>query len=154
MMITALIRLCGIRASTGAVDVSWDSFWHLAEGCIAVTMVSSTAFRTLFVAHRSSTQQNPDNVQLQKRQTPWTRGKFGIGRVGNEAKDRRALPGLPPAVLAGKRTFIRNDRTESKERVLRSEPLVEEVDPWPLPGTAAAQRFGTHCHVSLEVEMV
>jgi len=146
--------VCGIRASTGAVDISWNSFWHLTEGCIAFTMVSSTAFPTVFVAHRFRTQRNPDIVPLGRRQKAWKRGQFATERVGNEAKARRALPGLPPAVLAGKWTFIRNDRIESKGLVWRSESLDEEVDPWPLRGAAAAQRFGTHCHVSPEVEVV
>lgn len=154
MMITALTRLCDIRVSTGAMDITWYSFWHLTEGCIAVTMVSSTAFRTFLVGHRSHAQRNPDRVPFSKRRKPWKREVLGVEREGDRAKDMGALAEAPRATLVGMRTFMRSHSPESTASVFRSEALVEEKDPWPLPGSAAAESFGAHDHVSLETEMV
>ena len=151
MMITALTRLCGIRASTGVMDITWDSFWHLAEGCIAVTMVSSTAFREFWVAHRSHTRRNA-NMPYVRGQKPWKEETFGVERDANEVKDMKALPELPQSALAGRNTFLGSDSTKGKGYVFRDTTLDE--DPWPLPATTANTRFEIQRRNSLEAEMV
>ena len=73
-----------------------------------------------------------------------------VEREDNRAKDMSPLPEVPRATLVGMRTYIRGHSTEAE----RSETLVEEQDPWPLPGIAPALSFEADGHVSLETEMV
>ena len=55
MAILALIRIGGMRLANGALDEVWVLFWLQQECSVAVTMVSITAFRSLFVAGQHST---------------------------------------------------------------------------------------------------
>ena len=50
MILIAIIRISGLRAGN-SIDVAWEIFWQFMEACIAVLMVSLTAFRSLFVLH-------------------------------------------------------------------------------------------------------
>ena len=154
MMITALARLCGIRASNGAMDITWNSFWHLTEGCIAVTMASSTAFRTFFVAHRSHAQGNANNKPFPRGQEPWKRKVFGTGREINGSQDMTVLPEIPRATFTGMGTLFNGEETEFKGSPLGSDALAEKEDSWPLSWRTAAQRFGDQLCGSLESETV
>ena len=49
MILIAIIRISGLRTGN-SIDVAWEIFWQFMEACIAVLMVSLTAFRSLFVS--------------------------------------------------------------------------------------------------------
>lgn len=49
MIILAIVRMGGLRYNN-RIDLSWNHFWFHLEGCTAVTMLSATAFRSLFVS--------------------------------------------------------------------------------------------------------
>lgn len=104
MAIIAIVRVAGIRHS-GAIDYTWIFFWQHIEVCVAVSMVSLTAFRSLFV----STGQAPN-----KKARPWyssqarkLRGAKG-GSLPNGGHEE--LPSIPGATMTGIRTFIRGNR--------------------------------------------
>ena len=50
MILIAVVRISRVRASDFEI---WATFWQQLEGCIAVLMISLTAFRTVFVAHKT-----------------------------------------------------------------------------------------------------
>ena len=49
MIILAIVRIAGLRHHN-LVDLSWNHFWWHLESCTAVTMLSATAFRSLFIS--------------------------------------------------------------------------------------------------------
>ena len=49
MIILAIVRIGGLRYNN-RIDLSWNHFWFHLESCTAVTMLSATAFRSLFVS--------------------------------------------------------------------------------------------------------
>ena len=67
------------------------------EACVAVIMVSLTAFRSVFVAETSKAR-------------PWYSSSVAKMRVWRKASgaghDLEDLPAVPPATLMGMRTFI------------------------------------------------
>lgn len=109
MMIICIVKISGIRASTNTMDMTWEMFWHFMETCIAVIMVSLTAFRSLFVAQWSGVHSPPDKPSLRKRLLT-----LGIvvrkNRAGeSDSKETEGLPEIPHATLTGMRTFIRGE---------------------------------------------
>ena len=49
MIILAIVRIGGLRYNN-RIDLSWNHLWFHLESCTAVTMLSATAFRSLFVS--------------------------------------------------------------------------------------------------------
>ena len=52
MIVIAFVRISGYRAH-GSHGYTWQAFWMEFEACVAVIMVSLTAFRSLFVTAES-----------------------------------------------------------------------------------------------------
>ena len=94
--ITAIVKVAGGNISHGQVDSAWAIFWIQAEAAVAVIVVSVSAFRTLFVAHRVSKQQSPVQ-ETNKPRSIWGRR---LGLRGN-------LPAAPSPTFTGVRTYIR-----------------------------------------------
>ena len=109
MVIICIVKLSGFQATTNTTDMTWDVFWHFMETCVAVIMVSSTAFRSLFVAHGSGVNSPPNKPSLRKRLL--TLGNV-VGKnraTGSDSKQTERLPEIPHATLTGMRTFIRGE---------------------------------------------
>ncbi|MCJ1466210.1 hypothetical protein MMC07_004829 [Pseudocyphellaria aurata] len=117
MIITAIVQISGIHAPTDTIDVTWEIFWQLMEACIAVIMVSSTAFRSLFVAHKSGNKSPPQKPSLGKRML--NSRILAKKRPQNDGQDHEDLVAIPRATLTGMRTFIWGRRAEGS--VMRSE---------------------------------
>ena len=49
MIVIAIIRIAAGNHLSGRVDPAWASFWTQVEACVAVIVVSVSAFRTLYV---------------------------------------------------------------------------------------------------------
>lgn len=103
MIIAALIRFSGIGVAGTSIDITWGVFWQFIEGCIAISMVSLTAFRSLFIN---------DGFKLpQKKAKPmWSSREWIRNRKLREAKKNEIdnnLPAIPSATLTGMRTLIR-----------------------------------------------
>ena len=130
MIITAIVQISGIHAPTNTIDVTWEIFWQLMEACIAVIMVSLTAFRSLFVAHGSGAQSPPQKPSIRKRVL---NSRIMVGRrraEGSDSEETKRLPEIPRATLTGMRTFIRGKGIEGS--VMKSEASGDTQVSWPL----------------------
>ncbi len=63
MIIIAIIRISRVRAMDFNI---WACFWQQLEGCVAILMVSLTAFRTVFAAKK----RNPDQEKRKAMRSP------------------------------------------------------------------------------------
>lgn len=104
MILFALIRLIGFHLSAN-YGYTWQFFWFQIEGCIAVTMVSITAFRSVFVTQASRS--SGDKAR------PWyssTVARLRKTRKPTEDHDLETFPAIPAGTMTGMRTFIRGSR--------------------------------------------
>lgn len=103
--IISCIRVSGIRI-TGSIDSTWNMFWQHMEACVAVTMISLTAFRSVFIASELK-------GKIRKR-NPWHSLRLEKLRAKQDNNGLDAelgvLPAIPSATLSGIRTFIRGSR--------------------------------------------
>ncbi len=99
MVIIACIRSLGIRQGSSAIAI-WHVFWLEVEACVAVCMVSLTAFRSVIASEASNL--NGANIR------PWYSSTVGkIRRRKQQDHDLGILPTIPSATLSGMRTVIR-----------------------------------------------
>ncbi len=99
MVIIACIRSLGVRQASSAITI-WQVFWLEAETCVAVCMVSLTAFRSVF----SSEASNLKSANFR----PWYSSTVAkIRKRKQQDHDLGILPTIPSATLSGMRTFIR-----------------------------------------------
>ena len=110
MIVMALIRGTDQKSSAGIVDLTWVLFWLEMEACVAVIMVSLTAFRTLFTAdHSRMPKETPERVSpgyvkgLDRRQ-------YGTPRKGKSSGGKACEPGID--TLIGMRSIINKDDHE------------------------------------------
>ena len=101
MIIVAITKASGLNY-LGSFDNSWIYLWQQVEACAAVTIISLTAFRSVFVA-------NGSNILHKKQASPW---QVTVSRVlrrnkkrGYEDRDLNNLT-IPSATLTGMRTLI------------------------------------------------
>jgi len=94
-MITAIVKIAGGNISQGQVDSAWVIFWEQAEAAVAIIVVSVSAFRALFIAHRAS-KQSPA-YKLSDSRSIWSR----------TSKSRGDQPSVPPSAFTGVKTLIR-----------------------------------------------
>lgn len=107
MIIIAIIRMSKFRIASTKIDIIWDVFWEQVEACMAVIMVSISAFRSFFVAHETRLREN------QIRNRPWYMSKQNTSRsayrrrkLQSESEEMDQLPEIPRATMTGMRTFI------------------------------------------------
>lgn len=128
MIIVAIIRVSGLHYR-GKFDNTWIFLWQQVESCVAVTMLSLTAFRSVFVAGKSSGNKARGWV-------PST-GRL-LGRHKRSAYDNQRLDDLaiPSATLTGfSRVLNRTKMTQSMDESLTS-------DSWPLTPKARQDSSG------------
>jgi len=103
MVLTAIIRISQVHTKT--YDI-WATFWQQLEGCVAILMVSLTAFRALFVssAHRSRQREQRPPRSYRK---SWYRYKSSRERERRAMERVEVEVTVPSATLTGMRTFIR-----------------------------------------------
>lgn len=93
MSIMALIRVTGLDLHLGEpYDVNWIDFWLEIEACVGVTMVSITAFRSIFVI-------NASKANHERAARPWfssTVERLRARKIEDlEDPDMRHLPKIP-----------------------------------------------------------
>ena len=104
MVIIACVRGFGVQADP-VWDTPWTIFWLQIEACVAVSMASLTAFRSIFLA--GTTRSEP------RRAGHWYSPTYEkILSRKNKSKEGRnpkenPLPEIPSATLNGLRTYIR-----------------------------------------------
>ena len=103
MIIIAIIRISRVHAADFEI---WACFWQQLEGCVAVLMVSLTAFRTLFVSkHSSSSDQRKPKLSDTYRRRLW----FSKKSSQSENEKAHVSVPIPGATMTGLRTFIRGE---------------------------------------------
>jgi hypothetical protein len=136
MAITASVRVSGLKFY-GTFDEVWMFLWQQIEACVAVAMISLTAFRSVFVASAAS------RARMEGVQKPWYSSTVEAikRRRQQQARDKeemRGLPTIPGATLTGMGTFIQGvHRTTSLNSTSDG-----DVDDWPLHQQAVSQRAG------------
>ena len=78
MIVVACNRFSGLRVKGSSIDV-WQYFWLEAEACVAVCMISLTAFRSVFAS-------NLDNANVVK-----ARPLYSSAIERNRERKQRAL---------------------------------------------------------------
>lgn len=125
----AAIKLNGLRMGTAegglTTDNIWGMFWLHTEACVAVTVVSVTAFRSLFVSIGDKKYRTPaEEERIGRRGLLGDRKYHGFGGFESQTKSRN-LPSIPSATLRGMRTLI---RACPKSSVMRSQIEGPEAD--------------------------
>ena len=123
MAITAIVRVAGPLVN-GSTDLTWNFFWQQMEACFAITMVSLTAFRSVFASDGS----RGSNSKSKKRWYNNITHRTPPSKRSREDDARPGLPSIPSATLTGMRTFIRRGNVEShydsdKSRHSDEEPI-------------------------------
>lgn len=98
MCVVAIVRVSGLPVRN-LIDVTWAVFWQQMEACVAVLLVSFTAFRSFFISSekkKAPKKAPPISGQVSRRK-PFNWGKPTGFR----------LPTIPSATLTGVRTLIR-----------------------------------------------
>jgi len=99
MIIVAITRAAGLHYR-GVFDSFWIYLFQQVESCAAVTIISLTAFRSVFVANESAKKNlNPWQASIPK----ILRKHRKLGSQDQHLADLR----IPSATFTGMRTFIR-----------------------------------------------
>ena len=118
MILIAIIRIAAGNISHGQVDAAWAIFWLQVEACVGVMVVSVSAFRALFVAHKASKYngRSPGNTRVAPSASGigsharrlWPQ-KLKPSLTGSQGRSGRnvELPAAPSPVYTGVRTHIR-----------------------------------------------
>ena len=132
MAIVASIRVSRLKIR-GIIDDVWLFIWQQIEACVAVAMVSLTAFRSAFVKSENS------GARKKAAKKPWYSST--VHAIRHNRLHRRSdeehleeLPSIPSATLTGMRTFIAGGRHSRKGRQISASPssFDGELDDWPL----------------------
>ena len=118
MIAMSLIRGTDQHTSSGTIDLVWLLFWLEMEACVAVIMVSLTAFRTLFTAdHTKISKETPDRGSPRYpgdgsdgwQHTP-SKGKSSGGRSGEPGID--TLIGMRSVATETEREVMESHNSE------------------------------------------
>ncbi|KAL9582366.1 MAG: hypothetical protein Q9203_005522 [Teloschistes exilis] len=85
MSIIAIVKASGIRTPSDSFDILWELFWQQIEACLAVLMVSITAFRSIFVSNKpkATARYIPHPDIRKKLHSPWSSNKTSAGNTQN-----------------------------------------------------------------------
>ena len=122
MVALCVVRIAGMRLPQhNAIDFLWSIFWAQLNGCVAILLISITAFRSLFVVDgsRNSGEKKPLNT---------SREKFWRRRQASNEKPDMGLPMIPRAMLTGMRTFIGGPRDTDRDP---GTSFADDFGPWP-----------------------
>ncbi|MCJ1404627.1 hypothetical protein MMC11_007853 [Xylographa trunciseda] len=99
MVLIAIVRVSTGKSSNGQVDSAWVIFWLQAEACVAVIVVSVSAFRALFMAQQET--------KYRHQRSPWkTSGGSQVKLWTANIRNKKSLPSAPSPTHAGVRTQI------------------------------------------------
>ncbi len=108
IIIIATIRVPGLKFH-GTFDIIWLLIWQHIQACVAVIMISLTAFRSVYVSSQTS------RAHKELANKPWYSSTVAAIRRKRplHQKDEEYIPGLPTipsATLTGIRTVIQGGR--------------------------------------------
>ena len=127
MTIVAVVRRFGLNYH-GSFDMVWLFTWHHIEACVAVIMVSITAFRSIYVSSQTC------RARKERAKKPWYSSPVAAIRRKRalNQKDEEFVPGLPTvpsATLTGMRTFIQGGRHTGTGFPTASSTITGEDEP-------------------------
>ena len=99
MVVLAIVRVSTGESSSGQVDSAWVIFLLQAEACVALIVVSVSAFRALFMARQETKhthQRSPWQMSRESQAKLWTAN----------LRNKKSLPSIPSPVPAGVSTRI------------------------------------------------
>jgi hypothetical protein len=108
MIVIAIVRISRVHASDFE---TWAIFWQQFEGCIAVLMVSLTAFRTLFVSKSHILDQQRIIPSYSYRNRHRIFYKQAEKTFADDLKNPHVSIAVPSATLTDMRTLIGRDPT-------------------------------------------
>lgn len=108
MAFAAAVRASGIRYHNTS-DIVWLFLWHHIEACVAVIMISLTAFRSFYVSSRNARARRESANEAWYSSTVAAMRRKRILNQGDE-ECVPVLPTIPSATLTGMRTFIQGGR--------------------------------------------
>ena len=86
MIVLAIVKASGLRTSANSFDLVWELFWQQVEASVAVSMVSFTAFRSIFVSNK------PNAGRKKPRLLNSPHSPFHMLRKRVSAKDQQEKP--------------------------------------------------------------
>lgn len=153
MVVLTIVRLSRFHLASASVDFTWSIFWQFAEGCIAVAMVSLTAFRSLFISH--ATQQGLENVPYSGRKRLWAgKNSPDVDEDNFGSQELHGLPDIPQPTMTGTRTLIVGERRLSRSGFLRCKGSHDSREPWALQAGLGSQGIRVQQSVSMDTEVV
>ena len=119
MIIISIVRVSGFIIKN-TIDLVWIFFWHQAEGAVAITMVSISAFRSLLGIKALKAREKNNRERYWFSHRPKLLAKNFKKATQNEYEFEN-LPSIPGATLTGMRTFIEGceiwDKSWAIERI-------------------------------------
>ena len=127
MIIVVITRASGMKVrGSSTFDTVWEVHWQWIECCIAITMVSLTAFRSFFIQH-STRNQSP-------RERPWYGGMKAAATSKKSNEENGTIHEwvqMPGGKISGIRSFISGQGREHTDAHL-SGTAVKGEDFFPL----------------------
>ena len=133
MVIIAVIRISAGKLPNGQVDICWIFMWHQIECCVAVIVVSVSAFRALFVAKQA--------------------GKYNARAIGSGPREKsgRSWAHSKASTLFHKGKEISGKSSRGKHEELCEAPMpVFDVEASPKRWSSSAKEDSAHSEGSLE----
>lgn len=110
MMAVAIVRISGF-VYHGGIDNVWVYIWQHIEACVAVIMISLTAFRSIFLAKTS----RPPQRKLKSWKETFSRRK-----KDSSADEAQVNLTIPKPTMTGLRSFIWRERLSSNQSTQQS----------------------------------
>ncbi len=144
MAITASVLVSGLDFR-GKIDDVWLFVWQQIEACVAVVMISLTAFRSVFVGTESFRARREPDKKLWQIDSFLAFKRKKIAR-GSIEESMLGLPTIPSATLTGMRSFIQGGRhTQSThQKTNLTSTSRGEPDEWPLHDRLARAEATTY----------
>lgn len=159
VVICTVIRAAGLR-NGNRVDFVWETYWQYIAASTGLSMTAATAFRSLFISHRSDQEREQEQSGSHRHWFSSVRRKLG----GKKVFARRSWPSKPPSskqsgdttlgsssvdhdlelgnvesgTITGLRSFIHNfgrTKATTTSQIMRSQEPREDNeldDTWPL----------------------
>lgn len=108
MIVIAIVRVTRF-SHDGGIDVVWQILWQTLESCVALLMISITAFRSIFVSQRN---RNQNRKQWAAPSYPWIQRvrqrkaseEDGVGNISQQKQQQ--LPSIPQATFTKKKEYF------------------------------------------------
>lgn len=126
MVITAVIRISGVRVWHHDDEIIWRIFWIFNESCASIIMVSLTAFRSLFVMHQNQ------RAEKRRRDLTWKQPRkqhVHKPETGSENEMFGGLSETSDVILAGIISTVEDVEMQNKAAGHQIPCVLQDVAP-------------------------